>query len=75
MLEKWNKYWKSQENLADRKVKTMEIRCHTLNKKQSLKNNGKVREIRQSEKVAMPCSFCDKYQFFSSNYTRVIFAG
>ena len=30
--ENGNKYWKSQQNLAVRKVKTMEIGWHTLNK-------------------------------------------
>ena len=31
-LENGNKYWKSQRNLAVRKVKTMEIGCHTFKK-------------------------------------------
>ena len=68
--EFYPKYWKNQEvltlengikrqgNLAVRKEKTMEIGCHTLNKI-NLKNTGKVREVRQSEKWE-PCTLKGK---------------
>ena len=51
ILENKNKYWKRPRNLAARKLESMEIWCYTLNKKSTLKNTGKVREICQSEKV------------------------
>ena len=33
ILENWKKYWKSRGNLPARKVKSLEIWCHALNKK------------------------------------------
>ena len=50
-LENGNKYWKSQGNLAVRKVKTMEIEYHTLNKK----NTGKMEKmLEKSGKFVSP---------------------